>query len=479
MNTDQQNEPKVVPRGLYLFALGYIGIPSILFIVFWFKPLLSLPLVAVLAVAIGYNLRKARRDVFARTPWRRVAAFFVAAALFDLVSGVNGFLYLNADLIVRSYVLNDLINFDWPVIYTTPHGDYLLRAPLAYYMPAALVGKMAGFMAASHVVWLWNSLGLALVLSILFHDKRPLVVIAATPIFFLFSGMDILGVMVSFLQVDITSCIEWWSQYFQILSHTTSIFWAPNHAIPAWILSAMFIRRLPATVIDPLIPIAIALLCFWSPVAAPGVVFLFLITYWRRIPEFLHDRNYIVCALVGLLALAPFALFITLAVGSVDTTLAQERLDIYSRGVERILFVSFEFLILIAVIFRYSEDKFRLVCSAVFLTALTTFEFGPGNDFLLRSSNPPILLLFWCTLSAVRQMLAVQAVNRLKVTAAVLLIGSVSSVMEINRALFYQNNWQLPRMTLYEMSRGKAHHYTAKLSDVSLALRIIRLKGKD
>ena len=479
MSTDEQSIPQVVPRGLYLAALGYICIPSILFILFWFKPALSMPLVAALVAVFGYNIRKAHRDAFARTPWRRLAAFFVAAALFDLLSGVNGLLYLNADLIVRSYVLNDLIKFDWPVVYSTTQGDFLLRAPLAYYMPAALVGKLAGFKIACHVMWLWNSLGLALVLGILFHDKRTLVAVLATPVFFLFSGMDILGVMISFLKVDFTSCIEWWSQYFQIPANTTSIFWAPNHAIPTWILSAMFIRQLPSKVIDPLIPIAILLLCFWSPVAAPGVAFLFLITYWRRIPEFLRDRNYLICSLIGVLALVPFALFITSEVATIDTTLAQDKLDIYSRSVERILFVAFEFMILIAVIFRYSDDKFRLACSAVFLTVLTTFDFGPGNDFLLRSSNPPMLLLFWCALNALQRMANVQAINRVKLTIAILAIGAVTSIMEIDRAIFFENNWMIPQMTLYEMSRGKAHHYTAKMSEDLMALKIIRLKGKD
>ena len=90
-----------------------------------------------------------------------------------------------------------------------------------------------------------------------------------------------------------------------------------------------------------------------------------------------------------------------------------------------------------------------------------------------------MLLLFWCALNALQRMANVQAINRVKLTIAILAIGAVTSIMEIDRAIFFENNWMIPQMTLYEMSRGKAHHYTAKMSEDLMALKIIRLKGKD
>jgi len=454
-----------------LAGIAYIGIPSLVFFAAWFTSFLSVPLIGGLVLVVFRHFR--RNPVVLQFPWKRFVWFFAASAAFDLLSGINGFVYLNADLIVRSQVLNDLILQSWPVIYDTPKGEFLLRAPLAYYMPAALIGKLTGFTFATHVMWLWCSLGLALVLSLLFHDARRRTLLWAVPLFYVFSGMDILGVLVSFLDVTPTSCIEWWSQYFQMPSHTTSIFWAPNHAIPCWILSAIFIRKNTSPALDPLIPVAVALMLLWTPVAAPGVIFLFAITYWKSIPRYLRDPNYWVPALTVFLLALPFIFYIVYAVGSVDTVLAQPIKDIYGRSVARILFILFEFAILAFFIFRYTDEKFRLILVGAFVTLLTLFDFGPGNDFLLRSSNPPTLLLFWSVVGALPRMVEVGALNRAKMTALIVVVGMVTSLFEIDRALLFPINWKIPTENLYVMSGGKAHHYTAKIEGDSFIAYLI------
>jgi len=66
---------------------------------------------------------------------------------------------------VRDAVLHDLVASPWPVGYGTFDGqDTVLRAPVAFYMPAALVGKWGGLHAADAAMGLWTALGASLFL---------------------------------------------------------------------------------------------------------------------------------------------------------------------------------------------------------------------------------------------------------------------------------------------------------------------------
>ena len=66
-------------------------------------------------------------------------------------------------------MLRDLVLLPWPVGYVAAlHGeDALLRAPLGFFLPAALLGRLAGFGAAQLALWAWTGMGLGLVLDLL------------------------------------------------------------------------------------------------------------------------------------------------------------------------------------------------------------------------------------------------------------------------------------------------------------------------
>ncbi len=123
-------------------------------------------------------------------------------------------------------------------------GQSVLRAPLAYYLPAALVGKVAGVGVADTALLIWTAIGVALFLALAVERattfRAALIIVA---VLVLFSGMDLLGTVLRggfglAAHLRPVDHLEWWATRFQYSSHTTQLFWVPNHALPGWIATS-------------------------------------------------------------------------------------------------------------------------------------------------------------------------------------------------------------------------------------------------
>jgi hypothetical protein len=91
-------------------------------------------------------------------------------------TGSHHLLYSTVDWQIRDAVLRDLASGPWPVAYLDAKGEtWLLRAPLGFYLPAGLAGRLLGLPAAQGMLWTWCGLGLALVLALLATLARKLV----------------------------------------------------------------------------------------------------------------------------------------------------------------------------------------------------------------------------------------------------------------------------------------------------------------
>lgn len=58
-------------------------------------------------------------------------------------------------------MLVDLVGDPWPATYAIDGVATLLRAPIGYFLPAALVGKLWGLRAAELALLAWTVLGVA------------------------------------------------------------------------------------------------------------------------------------------------------------------------------------------------------------------------------------------------------------------------------------------------------------------------------
>ena len=450
-------------------ALGYIGLPTLLYFAGWITPEYGWPACAVLGVCLALLVRRLG-PLSARLPRVPLAIAVVVAIGWTVLGGVGHLVYANTDWLVRDAVLRDLVVKPWPVSYD-PLPDtvsaLLLRAPIGFYLPAAIVGKVFGLRAAELALLAWIALGVILTFVLMQRDRpTPRQLLVRLAVFVVFSGMDIIGTITHFKYRGIGDHIEWWAFLFQYSSQTTQLFWVPNHALPGWIVVAWLLGYKPGR-----LPIAqgivlLALTPLWSPLTAIGIAPLLGIAVLR---EMRHQRfGPFLSALFDarmLVAVALCALFVypyivlgseTLASGS-SASIPFVGEDIVPRYIEFVVleFAGFAALLL----FRFRRDPL-LLGAVVVLLLLPLYRFGPANDLAMRASIPALALLAirlgeW--LSQPRDGLSDRQLRW--VAIALLAIGAVTPLMEVAR-LFIEPRWDMDTQhDLIEVSRGWAPHY--------------------
>ncbi len=148
-----------------LFAIAYLIIPFILFILGWIKPFIAYPLVAVLLLSLMYSLKGAailpvRYDLIRKNTRHIITSVFILSVVLFL-SGLTGNWHQHTDYGVRNDIFIDLITKSWP----TPleDGKYFIYY-FQTWLPAALVGSLCGWKAAQWAYFLWILLGMLFVL---------------------------------------------------------------------------------------------------------------------------------------------------------------------------------------------------------------------------------------------------------------------------------------------------------------------------
>lgn len=274
------------PDRLTLACILYLLFPAVPFLLGWAQ-----------GWAAGLALGAAAASLALSPGWRgawplpaRVTFLALAAGLgWGGFTGAAHFLYSTVDWQVRDAVLRDLATHSWPVAYDE-EVVWLLRAPIGYFLPAAMLGRVLGFAAGQVALWVWTALGLALLLMLLARLARGLGVPAwgLAVVFALFGGLDILpnmvldgragaGVFASWGRGG-----EWWGRAFQYPGHVTALLWAPNHALPAWLGALLLLRHARHPGFAGALALPIAAGAFWSPVGAGGAALLALfLCRWR------------------------------------------------------------------------------------------------------------------------------------------------------------------------------------------------------
>lgn len=259
------------PATLASLILATLGLQQLLLWRFLgFSPLLY-PIGAGLILLLVAGLRRMTGWAADEGPSVRLFALCSAVSLLLFVLGGEGrFLYANFDWQVRSAVLRDLVIHPWPFAYVMGGPELLLRVPLGMYLPPALVGKALGFRAAELALLIQNSLLLATLLALgatLFRGAAARVV--ALIVFVGFSGMDILGAMLT--RRPVYDHIEGWLGP-QYSSHVTQAFWVPQHAMAGWIGALLYLLWREGRAPRTLFLAALPLLALMSPLSLMGLM---------------------------------------------------------------------------------------------------------------------------------------------------------------------------------------------------------------
>lgn len=457
-------------------ALIYLIIPVCVFLFGWLQWWVAFPLAGLLATAaapiVWLHEKSARSKSLS---WPALVAVVAVAVGWTALGGAGHFFFANFDWYVRDAVLRDLVASGWPVAYQGP-GDglpesFLLRAPIAYYLPAALIGKLVGLARVDFLLFLWTALGTGLFLGLAVQQFSTLKAVACVLIVLVFfSGMDLLGTVLKggwilASNLRITDHLEWWTDRFQYSSHTTQLFWVPNHALPGWIAVALLVRAVDRPAVMRAIPLIVAAVPLWSPLTAIGLAplaaWVYLSDRWRTPRLDRWDVAILTGALSTAMAIAAYLLMRADDIGSGTT---QGRAEPWWFYVPHYLqFVLLEGGILWFLLLFVRRDGL-LVISGILLLVLPAVWFGPSNDLAMRGSIPALAVLALYAAYALARPETVADRRVYWAIVVVLVLGLPTPVTEMTRAV-REPVWQ-PDLTrnLIDVNRGSyPGHYVARV----------------
>lgn len=471
----EAGDPRQLDR-LELVALGYLLAPMLLFFWGWWRWPVALVATGLLALAGHTALSRRRAGARPLGPilWLALAG---VAVLWVACSGLLGGLPLMKDWSVRMVVLHDLTMGAWPVGYgTLAGGEGMLRFSMGYYLvPAGLGGLIGGVdggvEAARLLLGLWTVLGVLLFLALVVQSwgsRRPVVLAGLLAVLVLFSGMDFPGFLLEKASVpELGEHIEWWAPWLQYSSQTTLLFWAPNHALPAWLGAALVWRHREAGLALAPAALLLAAAALWSPLACVGLLPLLAVATLQHKPlrawlcELLRPP---VLAVLPVLAL--LAVFVSFGIAT--EVLPTERLRLAEVATatatwyQWICFQLFEWGFLAGAMLAAGPRRlgwtFWTACALLF--ALPLLRFGPGNDLVMRAGIAPVTLLMLCAARAVGD--AAMPARWRAAVVAMLLVGVATPAQEFWRQTLPGSRWpdEGRSMASYQ---GQAWHYVGAL----------------
>lgn len=465
----------------------YLVLPVAIFILGWVEPWAAVPLFLCLLFTLKPLALTCRGHGFAPglSRWQ-VATAILAGCAWTLTGGIGHWVFANADWHIRDAVLHDLVSGAWPVGYGAEDGaPTLLRAPIGYYLPAALVGKMAGLAAASAALAVWTAAGATLfLLQVLSQMPRRVgAALVSVAVIVSFSGLDAVGTVLripaAVAHWDVTRHLEWWAARYQYSSMTTQLFWVPNHALGAWLGVGLLYRLRGAAAVDSLLAVMVVAVALWSPLAALGLVPFVL---WRvfetalreRSSRLFHPRVWVPASAVGLV----IAAYLTLDAGQIPRGWTLGRQGFGPAALAEDLWRQAEFFLLEAGLIGFAilaiHRSAAVVLALCVLAVLPVVRFGAANDFVMRVSIPSLTVLAigaCLALFAVpppADAAAVSARTNLRIKkaalAGLLSIGAITPLQEFARAASF-DPWPANRAaTLIDAACGiYPSNYVARL----------------
>jgi len=452
-------------RFLELVSLIYLATPYFIFSAGWLNPTAAFVLCTLLAAGLWPVYRENQENTLRSNSELRgtpVVIILGLSLLWVYGSGVGGFAHQNTDYMKHNAVLGDLIDQTWPIRYTREAAGSPLVYYIAYYLPAALAGKVWGWEIANFIQYFWTVLGvfLAILGFCRLVPRRPLL---ASTVFILCSGLDYLGrFILSGKLFRATEHAEWWSGYWQYSSNTTLLFWAPQHGIAGWITGTLLLSSWLQRRSSTHSGFVIALSVLWSPWVTLGLLPYGLLAAVRtRAKGLFTFANTVIAPIV---AITVFLFYLSLT-GNVPRGWIWEYGSPLVLIPVLIVFYLIEFGLFQFFVARFSHATTRddLWLKAVSLTCLLLipiYRVGEGNDFAMRVSIPSLLMIWLILADSLTQMpSSASQIKRRKVLIALLFIAALTPFNEMIRAVSPQAppalRTSVPKIYLAEQYLGR------------------------
>lgn len=336
--------------------------------------------------------------------WRAWRGHLALTGLLVLVwlsfSSIGGIGYRNFDSGIRSSTLWHLVTGSWPLYFEKGYfgeefGEISDKAYVyyfAYYLPAAVVGKLLGWKAANLALFAYSWLGasLALMLVRMYIRQRGYAVTL-----FVFTGICLFGGMdyvFNGLLGFTTDRSEMWLSPLHYFSHTRNLFWAPQHCLPTWLIIGIILNhRQISPALMCIFPLACVSMLLWSPLCLIGIAPFILVLLKHHWGEWLRWNYVNMLACFLFLLLSAFIVSNDFSFGMIYAPHVME-----GYWLQYCLFLTAEFLML-ASIFLFANAKIWrddiLIMAFVLLFAIPVLILGRWNDWSIKLSIPPLFVL--------------------------------------------------------------------------------------
>jgi hypothetical protein len=440
----------LAPDALTVAALCYVALPNLIFLVGWLRPWAAIPLVGLTLVSIWQFAR--RTDVVWTLRYSTGATLFIILFAFGWASlgGAGHFFASNPDWLIRDKVLGDLTFTAWPPAYSVVDGHaHILRTAMGFFLPAAVVGKCLGIASVDITLYLYCAIGCGLFFLLLPLPKGVnTLMLGLLLLTIFFSGMDYLGIVLITGTTPIFPLrLEWWVP-FSFSSFTGAMHWAPNHAIPLWLVTVLFYRHWGHRCWPMLLVVLLPLTVIWTPFATAAILPFVVLGAWRWFAlgnRFSDSQISLVQGLSAVLLSVLTIRLITLDFAAIPilpgaTTAASWSLDTDRIVLKYLLFILMEFAILALLLWRgvrHSHGLFCLACTILVLLPLA--KFGPSNDLILRLSTPCLIFLLLALMAQITHWASSRAWPQSALAIAlVILVGAATPFNEMVRAATFK-----------------------------------------
>lgn len=433
----------------------------------WLRPGLGIPLAALVAAGVAAEVRRAARTA-PRTaggdvlPLAGIALGLLPIAALVCMGGAGGVGWQVLDWTKHNAVLADLVDQPWPVAWDVDGERLGLVYYVAWYLPAALAGKLGGWALANAVLFATTLAG-ALVAALWVMALARGAPLVAGVVLACFAGLDVLVRLPgwewelgrAWRKVWWGFASEWWAEWLHYPGTVGSLFWAPPQLLAAWLATALVIdaaRRRDGGFPPALV---LALASLWSAFGSLGAAALAWVpaalgpgTWRERVRRQVSPATAAGLALGGVAVAYYAARFEPYALPAAYTTdlmivpnglLAPALGLAWSEFLRRIsLFWLLEFGVLGALLawilwpWRAARsDALLLAAALASLVALSFVRYGRWNDLAMRGSAPALFALLVLAAGALRRLRARPLATA--ALAAVLAVGSLTSLAELRR----------------------------------------------
>ena len=184
---------------------------------------------------------------------KALIAIALCSCIYLIFCGVGRLWAQSNDLAWRNAIFRDIIVHNWPVYYDKFDGA--LCYYIGVWLPAAIPGKIVymlsgnsevAYTAGNIALLIYYTFGLSIIFLLLilyFKASKAKQIFLIVTGFILFSGMDILGVLLLDSRSSFNDMhLEWWSG-FQYSSLTTCLCWVYNQALIPWICTILLLHE--------------------------------------------------------------------------------------------------------------------------------------------------------------------------------------------------------------------------------------------